>query len=1358
MSLSVHTRGCRLFRRSAATVFVLLAWLAWPTRAGAQVSSLATRFVFDNTTCTLKSGSGSPEGAVTGKVCDLYVRSNGALTTTVYVKTSGTGMTGWEALGAGTVGGSGTAGYVSKWTGTGTLGNSVIVEAGGDVGLPEVSAGTPLYVSATRSVGTAGEQQTLIVGATYLAADSSLKQVLRVNGLTGNTAGTVDNLTGVTAYNWNDGAGGTTAQSIGFWARNDIAAGRAVTFAMGLSVQNSYLGSGASLNSQYGVYIGSLTSGAANYAIYTVGATPSYFGGNVGFGTPNPVSGAALTSGGNLAFRLVIAPGAPTGGAPTAGGSVNDGAHLYKATFVTAVGETELGTVSSVVTTGGGNNTVPLSAIPLSSDARVTARKLYRTKAGGSSYFLVTTLSDNSTTTYIDAASDASLGADDWTNRNNLTAGVITATDVATYPLGMASTNNTGWGKGVLLANTTGGHLAAFGVYSLLNNTVGNGNSGFGANTLRMTVDGNSNTAGGYGALYTNVSGSGNAAWGVSAGAFNLASGGTFLGALAGLSTTTNGGGVFVGYGAGYHETGAMKLFIDNAMRASEADGRTKALIYGEFAAAVANQYLTVNAQFHVTGTGNSYVLGNLGLGTLTPDYKLQVDGTVAPETTYVSDLGAFTKKWLTLHAAELRVETLVAQETIGTIGGRILVGPTTMLVADLTESATSLHVKHNQLSNDDRVYLEANGAVEFMAVGSPVTRGYAAAVLDDAPLGYWRVGESSGTTAMDWSGNQYDGTYSGGYTLGATGALSDGTTAITLDGTDGAKVTTPGGSTSSINGTNQLTIEMWLNPSALTGLKIFLGCGGTAGTYFGAYGSALYMVVWDGSTQHVTYDGTLTIGQWHHVVLTYDGTTQRVYLNGSPLSPLPWTGNVGIGSTGLILGNYSVSGYGWPGSLDEVAIYNHVLSPAQVAAHYALRTDAGVSGPYVYAVARNLDGSGANAWSAGDAVFNTGTTGDGYIDLYSDRSIRSATQYGPTIVGTVRTGTTYSNLEERWAIGNLNGLYGYSADTYGAAFGSPAGAWVKIDPTNGVRIGHDATTKIHLAADGSASFTGTITAPAGAIGGWTIGATSLTGDTGTVGLSSAVVSGDDVRFWAGDATPSAAEFSVTKAGNVKLGILYAGDWSSAGYYDAYDVIRLYANRYITAYSTLLGGSMKMLGLNDTTGDVEIHTYSDQYKVKVFGYIDSTLGTWGNARYNATAVTGASGTGEKDLQSTTLPEDYLLTAGHSIRIQAKGTFADNAHEKKAALYFGATKVCEITQQAWQNVPWAFDVTAMRLTSTTQQAWGLWSGIGTGATTYLCVASPGENLESGTITIKTTGTSDTTGADITSDTILVNIIR
>jgi hypothetical protein len=103
-------------------------------------------------------------------------------------------------------------------------------------------------------------------------------------------------------------------------------------------------------------------------------------------------------------------------------GNVENGVHSYKVTFVTAQGETEAGTVSDGVTVVDKtvNGKVALTAIPTATYViksttavipAVTSRKIYRTTAGGSTYLLLATLSDNTTTTYTDNIADASLGA-----------------------------------------------------------------------------------------------------------------------------------------------------------------------------------------------------------------------------------------------------------------------------------------------------------------------------------------------------------------------------------------------------------------------------------------------------------------------------------------------------------------------------------------------------------------------------------------------------------------------------------------------------------------------------------------------------------------------------------------------------------------------------------------------------------------------------------------------------------------------------------------------------------------------------------------------------------------------------------
>lgn len=55
----------------------------------------------DGTLKDVLSGTGTPEGAVTGSVGQLFRRTNGGTGTTLYIKESGAGNTGWVAVAAG---------------------------------------------------------------------------------------------------------------------------------------------------------------------------------------------------------------------------------------------------------------------------------------------------------------------------------------------------------------------------------------------------------------------------------------------------------------------------------------------------------------------------------------------------------------------------------------------------------------------------------------------------------------------------------------------------------------------------------------------------------------------------------------------------------------------------------------------------------------------------------------------------------------------------------------------------------------------------------------------------------------------------------------------------------------------------------------------------------------------------------------------------------------------------------------------------------------------------------------------------------------------------------------------------------
>jgi hypothetical protein len=114
------------------------------------------------------------------------------------------------------------------------------------------------------------------------------------------------------------------------------------------------------------------------------------------------------------------APTALTAGAPSSGGSCTAGTHSYKVTYVMSATtasatapytESTPGAVSNFITCTGPNGTVALSSIP-TGPSGTTARKIYRTLANDvSDFYLLTTINDNSTTTYNDTSADSSLGA-----------------------------------------------------------------------------------------------------------------------------------------------------------------------------------------------------------------------------------------------------------------------------------------------------------------------------------------------------------------------------------------------------------------------------------------------------------------------------------------------------------------------------------------------------------------------------------------------------------------------------------------------------------------------------------------------------------------------------------------------------------------------------------------------------------------------------------------------------------------------------------------------------------------------------------------------------------------------------------
>jgi hypothetical protein len=212
---------------------------------------------------------------------------------------------------------------------------------------------------------------------------------------------------------------------------------------------------------------------------------------------------------------------------------------------------------------------------------------------------------------------------------------------------------------------------------------------------------------------------------------------------------------------------------------------------------------------------------------------------------------------------------------------------------------------------------------------------------MADSPLGYWRLGESSGTVAANQlsTGN---GTYTASPTLGQPGALfGDPATSVGFNGTT-QYVQVP--NNAAFN-TTQFSVEIWARPNSV------------AGAYRGVISSRVYPLGWtlyqgqDGSWEFwvnsgagmtsIYSDAPATANTWYHLVGTFDGTNVLLYVNGVVSSTTGTaSGYAPQTTTPLQMAQAEpADNLHFPGRLEEAAVYSTALTAAQVQRHYSVGT-----------------------------------------------------------------------------------------------------------------------------------------------------------------------------------------------------------------------------------------------------------------------------------------------------------------------------------------------------------------------------------------------------------------------------------
>ena len=221
----------------------------------------------------------------------------------------------------------------------------------------------------------------------------------------------------------------------------------------------------------------------------------------------------------------------------------------------------------------------------------------------------------------------------------------------------------------------------------------------------------------------------------------------------------------------------------------------------------------------------------------------------------------------------------------------------------------------------------------------------YQEAVLNLNPVGYWRLGESSGTVAADSSGNGYDLDYISSPTLGVTGLLTnDADTAVRLDGsTQYLNSNTVHGP---LNILGDLSFGAVVNMDTLSTGNVIISSGGLGEaesvnfsyyavinpnglvTYFHESGAGT------NTTVNFSHSALGTSTQYN-IMITRDVTLKEVklYINGALADTKTYANNPTGGTSNEIWVGELQSNPNWhfDGVMDEVVVFDSKLTDQQI-------------------------------------------------------------------------------------------------------------------------------------------------------------------------------------------------------------------------------------------------------------------------------------------------------------------------------------------------------------------------------------------------------------------------------------------
>ena len=295
------------------------------------------------------------------------------------------------------------------------------------------------------------------------------------------------------------------------------------------------------------------------------------------------------------------------------------------------------------------------------------------------------------------------------------------------------------------------------------------------------------------------------------------------------------------------------------------------------------------------------------------------------------------------LEAAVTSANTLLNDAVEGTANGQYLRGSKDVLSA-------AIDIAQQVVDSETVTQIQVDNAVTALNQAVTEFEGKEVVPIEpDALMAHWTFNEGQGTSVEDFSGNSNNGSFESGTVENGGGSPSwaadrYGASDQAISFGNGAWIEVPYSTT--LN-PSEITISLWAKADVIKANNKILGLNRWEGYKFqlqdtpkAFFTAATGEGIYDRDTEPVLDD----ISQWYHLVVTFGGGHTTFYVNG--VMGMDWDNTPGSLVTvsgynfaiGLETSNLEEAGDGFfEGTLDEIRIYNKVLTAAQVNSIYEL-------------------------------------------------------------------------------------------------------------------------------------------------------------------------------------------------------------------------------------------------------------------------------------------------------------------------------------------------------------------------------------------------------------------------------------